>query len=126
MDTTQHNSDAAITQALGAGFVPARWQRELDWNTVTVWVERVQETNFTWREQDDYNTDAIVIGPAIGGGWAIHAGQHRILGGLLGGNPVPLTAMTVIETADPGKTWRAESRVGGGFTINDLMYTLAQ
>src|SRR5690242_1958200 len=76
----------AIRRAENAGYFPAEGQREVDWEEVELWARRVQEPGFRWLSvHEQYGTGYIVLG-ANG---AIASGQHRILGGLMGGNPVP-------------------------------------
>lgn len=116
----------ATTRAEAAGYHPALWQRGIDWTAVRGWAIHVRNAGFAWAAAGEYDTDAIVVGPAIGGGYAVHAGQHRILGGLAGGNPVPATSMTWVESADRIKNWDTETApCGAGFTADDLLLALA-
>jgi hypothetical protein len=98
----------AIRRAESAGFFPACAQRAIDWEMVRAWAIRVRQHGFQWGRPDDQNLDAIIIGPGKNGGLAIHAGQHRILGGLLGGNPVPLDCMTFLDVTDYTRGWQEE------------------
>lgn len=126
---TGYNNDGiaqAVALAEAEGFFPSRWQRNIDTEAVLAWAMRVQEDGFSWALAGNYDTDAIIIGPAIGGGYAIHSGQHRILGGFLGGNPVPAEAMTWINADDYAKPWNTvDTATGAGFTIADLLFALA-
>ena len=96
----------AIRRAEAAGYVPAQWQREVDWNAVRMWAQRAQAADFAWRPNAYDGDGAILIGPAAGGKVAVHAGQHRILGGLMAGNPVPAAVMTWISVPDRGRGWQ--------------------
>ena len=121
----QEATEKAITMARTAGYFPARWQRPVNDSAVQLWANRAKEKGFTW-EAGNHDTDAIVIGRIRGAdGFAIHAGQHRILGGLLAGNPVPWEIITIIGADDTGKVWEGESQTGGGFSVDDLLYALA-
>jgi len=93
----------AIRRAEAAGFYPAEGQREVDWQEVALWAERVREAGFVWlSEREQYGTGYIILG-ANG---AIASGQHRILGGLLGGNPVPETSCSFLSVGLPTQPWR--------------------
>jgi len=117
-----------LTQAEAAGYYPARWQREIDWKAVWDWATRVRTTDFAWADRDNTEIGAIVVGPAFGGGYAIHSGQHRILGGLAAGKPVPADSMTWVDLADRIKPWnRYEDKKpsGAGFSVDELLLALA-
>lgn len=101
----------AIRRAELAGFFPACTQRRVDWEVVRAWAIRVRQQGFYWCRPDDRNLDAIIIGPGVNGRLAIHAGQHRILGGLLGGNPVPRECMTFLNVFDRTRGWQDEPTV---------------
>jgi hypothetical protein len=96
----------AVRRAEAAGLYPAELQRAVDWDAVIEWAERVRRPGFAWRRSDPWTADAIVVGPRKGGvGRVVHSGQHRILGGLMGGNPVPDTHVSRIGIEDAGRGW---------------------
>jgi hypothetical protein len=95
--------DEAIRRARRSGYLPARLQRAVDWTIVRVWEARASLPDFAWHAAGD----AIIIGPASGSMRAIHAGQHRILGGLMAVRPVPNNCMTWIVVPDPGRSWES-------------------
>lgn len=95
----------ALARAEYAGFLPAQFQREVDWSEVMAWATRVRQTGFTWADADDRTVDAILVGPGPDGYRAVHSGQHRILGGLMGDNPVPETSLTPLTVFDPTRGW---------------------
>ncbi len=101
----------AIRRAESAGYFPACTQRPVNWEAVRAWAIRVGQHGFYWGSPDDRNLEAIIVGPGANGRMAIHAGQHRILGGLLGGNPVPMHCMTFLNVFDYTRGWQDEPAV---------------
>jgi hypothetical protein len=96
----------AIRRAETAGFRPARMQRNVDWTSVYLWCEFVRKPGFRWASADDRSVDGIIVGPGEGTArHAVHAGQHRILAGLMVGRPVPAESITYLSISDPTRTW---------------------
>jgi hypothetical protein len=100
----------AVWRAEEARLYPARFQRPVDWDLVARWAAVVAEEGFQWRAAKPWSADAIVLGPRRTGGRVIHSGQHRILGGLMGGNRVPEAIIGRIGIEDPGRGWREPVR----------------
>jgi hypothetical protein len=111
----------AVRRAEAAGLFPAELQRAVDWDAVMAWAARVQEPGFAWRRSEPWSQDAIVVGECTRGGRAgqraVHSGQHRILGGLMGGNPVPETHLSVIGIRDAGRGWTEPVRTPDLFDL---------
>ena len=95
----------AIRCAEAVGIFPAQAQRAVDWEAVRAWANRVRQPGFCWQAGDGWNVDAIIVGPGPNGTRAIHSGQHRVLGGLMGGNPVPICCMLHIDAWDRTRGW---------------------
>lgn len=93
----------AIRRAEAAGYLPAEGQRAMDWTEVVWWARRVQEAGFRWLSADEQIGTAYII---LGANGAIASGQHRILGGLMGGNPPPAASCTVLSVGLPTQPWR--------------------
>ena|SRR5579871_5263984 len=96
--------DEAIRRAVDRGYYPAQGQRDVDWELVEEWSRRVQEDAFRWLREDEQ--------PKYGGGdiivsnnGAICSGQHRILGGLMGGKPVPDESISYLPGYIPTRSW---------------------
>lgn len=98
----------AIRRAAAAGFYPALVQRDVDWFQVLAWSERVQAPGFAWKPATRGEVDPILVGAGRDGRTAIHSGQHRILGGLMGGKPVPKELQETIGVLDPTREWDAQ------------------
>lgn len=94
--------EEAIGRAEEAGYYPAEGQRPVDWNTVEDWANKVQEPGFSWKSEAEMRADEYIV---VGENGAIASGQHRILGGLMGNNPVPEEAMTRIWVPLPVQPW---------------------
>jgi hypothetical protein len=97
--------EEAIKRAEAAGLYPADGQRAVDWEEVRIWADRVQQVGFQWLtadEQPPYGGGDIIV--AANG--AICSGQHRILGGLMGDNPVPETSISRLTVEVPKREWR--------------------
>jgi hypothetical protein len=71
----------AIRRAESEGLYRAVEQRPVDWERVREWARRCQQPGFLWKIDEDE-----IIVSANG---AVCDGQHRVLGGLMGGNPPP-------------------------------------
>lgn len=97
----------AMRRAAARGWFPAQLQREVDWFHVMAWAEQVQDANFVWLDTNQGDVDGIIVSAGPNGTRAIHSGQHRILGGLMGGKEVPMSHMTVLEMTDPTRAWDA-------------------
>jgi len=108
----------AVRRAEEARLYPARFQRPVDWDLVVRWAAWVAEEGFAWRAAEPWSADAIVLGPRRTGGRVIHSGQHRLLGGLMGGNPVPEGFISRIGIEDAGRGWREPTRV---WDLSDLL-----
>jgi hypothetical protein len=93
----------AIRRALAAGYYPAAGQRELDWDAVAAWVEFVQQPGFLWLNENEMSGCGYII---VGANLAIASGQHRIIGGLMGNNPVPRASISFLSCALPIQPWR--------------------
>src|SRR5256885_1982908 len=74
----------AIRRAVQAGYLPYQWQRPVDWREVEWWATEVSRPGFRWLPVAEQVGSGYIIVAANG---AIVSGQHRILGGLMGGNP---------------------------------------
>jgi hypothetical protein len=70
----------AIKRAEAHGLYRAIEQRPVDWSRVREWAKRCQQPGFQW----DPNKS-----PVVSRNGAVCDGQHRILGGLMGGNIPP-------------------------------------
>jgi len=93
----------AIRCAEAAGYYPALGQREVDWDCVVAWMERVRQPGFVWLREADLSGCGYII---LGSNKAIASGQHRILGGLMGGNPVPGHSISTLTCPLPTQPWR--------------------
>ena len=93
----------AIQCAEAAGYYPAFGQRAVDWDCVAVWVERVRRPDFRWLPESEFYDCGYII---ISSNLAIASGQHRILAGLLAGNPVPWTSMSILTISLRTQPWR--------------------
>ena len=93
----------AIRCAEAAGYYPALGQRELDWECVAAWAERVRQPGFAWLKESDLSGCGYII---VGSNLAIASGQHRILGGLAGGHPVPDCSISFLTCPLPIQPWR--------------------
>jgi hypothetical protein len=94
--------EEAIRRAEEAGYYPAEGQRPINWDTVEDWAKKVQEPGFAWRSWAESGPDEFII---LGENKAIASGLHRILGGLIGDNPVPEEALTHIRVPLPTQPW---------------------
>lgn len=92
----------AIRRAEERGLYPADCQRPVDWRAVREWARRVREPGFRWLPVSEQRGAGFII---VGSNGAIASGQHRILGGLMGDNPVPEESITRIG-AIPARPWR--------------------
>lgn len=95
----------ATERAMACGFWPALLSAETDWERVLAWAERAADPDFVWEKCDGWRHEPIIVGPATHGRTAIHAGQCRILGGLLAGKPVPEALFTRLGIEDPTRPW---------------------
>lgn len=93
----------AIRRAEAAGYYPAEGQREVDWETVEEWAERVRRAGFAWLCESEMSGCGYII---LGRNRAIASGQHRILGGLMGDNPVPDESVSYLSCDIPVQPWR--------------------
>ena len=98
-----HFKADAIRCAEAAGYYPALGQRELDWECVVAWAELVRQPGFAWLKECDLSGCGYII---VGSNLAIASGQHRILGGLMGGNPVPERSISFLNCPLPTQAWR--------------------
>ena len=98
-----HFKDKAIQCAIAAGYLPALGQRDVDWDSVAAWSDIVRDPGFVWLPETDLDGCAYII---VGMNMAIASGQHRILGGLLGGNPVPRQSISMLSCSLPTQQWR--------------------
>lgn len=96
--------EEAIRRAEEAGYYPAEGQRPINWDMAESWAEKVQEPEFSWKTE--MTADGYII---VGANDAIAAGQHRILGGLMGNNPVPEEVMTRLTTPLLMQPWDGET-----------------
>ncbi len=92
----------AVRRAEEIGYYPAEGQRPIDWNTVKSWADKVQEPDFTWRTEAEQGPDENII---VGENNAVAPGQHRILGGLMGNNPVPEVSISRLGAPLPTQPW---------------------
>lgn len=100
--------DEAISRAEDAGYRPADFQDNVKWDKVAEWTTKVQNPDFQWKSSAELAQipGADIIVAPDGGGWnSILNGQHRILGGLMGGNPVPQTSIDLKPWQYPSKPW---------------------
>lgn len=96
--------EEAIQRAEDAGYYPAEGQRPINWDTVESWADKVQEPGFVWRTGAEIGADEYIV---VGENNAVAFGQHRILGGLMGNNPVPEEAITRLMIPLPMQLWTA-------------------
>ena len=94
--------EEAIRRAEDAGYYPAEGQRPVDWDTVEAWAAKVQEPGFSWRSEAEMEFDGYIV---VGENDAVASGQHRILGGLMGNNPVPEEAISRLSISLPTQPW---------------------
>jgi hypothetical protein len=97
--------EEAVRRVEEAGMYPALGQRKVDWSEVKLWSERVAQQGFKWlteAEQQPYGGGDIIV--SING--AICSGQHRILGGLMGDNPVPETSISRMPIHIDTQAWK--------------------
>jgi hypothetical protein len=93
----------AVQRAEAKGYYPAEGQREVDWDEVAAWAERVQQTDFIWLKESEMSGCGYII---LGANRAIASGQHRILGGLMGNHPVPEESISYLSCEIPVQPWR--------------------
>lgn len=86
----------------GSVYHPAEGQRPVNWDQVESWANRVKEPDFAWKSESEMGSDEYII---VGENNAIASGQHRILGGLMGGNSVPEAATSRIGAPLPTQPW---------------------
>jgi hypothetical protein len=98
-----HFKAEAIRCAEAIGYFPALGQREVDWDCVMAWAERVRQPGFVWLREVDLSGCGFII---VGSNLAIASGQHRVLGGLVGGNPVPPHSISLLTCPLPVQPWR--------------------
>ena len=94
--------EEAIRRAEAAGYYPAEGQRPINWDVAEAWAKKVQEPGFVWRTGAEIASDEFIV---LGENNAIASGQHRILGGLMGDNPVPEEAIARIRVPLPTQLW---------------------
>ena len=99
----EHFKAEAIRCAEAAGYYPALGQREVDWGCVAAWAGFVQQPGFVWLKESELADCGYII---LSSNLAIASGQHRILGGLLGGNPVPIQSISMLTCPLPTQPWR--------------------
>jgi hypothetical protein len=98
--------EEAIEAGNNSGFRPSVDQRPVNFDTVQQWAEKVRDPNFVWKTAAEMGPEEhIIVAPDGEGGYTILAGQHRILGGIMGGKPVPMSSMTVLSTPMPSRSW---------------------
>lgn len=93
----------AIRRAECAGYYPALGQREVDWECVAEWADLVRRHDFVWLRESEMSGCGYII---LGSNLAIASGQHRILGGLMGDNPVPEESISFLSCSLPTQPWR--------------------
>ena len=98
-----HFKEEAIRCAEEAGYFPAAGQREVDWECVAAWSAFVRQSGFVWLRECELSGCGYII---IASNRAIASGQHRILGGLMGGNPVPEHSISMLSCPLPTRAWR--------------------
>lgn len=94
--------EEAIARATRAGYLPAIEQRGVDWTAVRDWMYRVQDPSFRWLNAEEQRDCQYIIVARNG---AVVAGQHRILGGLMGGNPVPRRSVNLMNMELTCREW---------------------
>ena len=99
----EHFKAEAIRCAEAAGYYPALGQREVDWDCVAAWAALVRQPGFVWLKECELSGCGYII---LGSNLAIASGQHRILGGLLGGNPVLIHTISMLTCPLPTQPWR--------------------
>ena len=92
----------AIQRAEDAGYYPAEGQRPINWDTVESWADKVQEPDFVWRTEAEQGPDGNIV---VGENNAVASGQHRILGGFMGNNPVPEASVSRLNVPLPTQPW---------------------
>lgn len=103
MPVDQDFIDDTIRQAQEAGIYPAEGQRPVDWPTVKEWADRCREPGFKWLPTNEQSGEGYII---VGKNKAVASGQHRILGGLAGRNPVPNDAIDEMSIDLPTQPWK--------------------
>ncbi len=98
-----HFKAEAIRCAEAAGYMPALGQREVDWDSVAAWAEMVRQPGFVWLRECELSGSGYII---VASNMAIASGQHRILAGLIGGNPVPSHSMSMLTCSLATQPWR--------------------
>ncbi len=71
-------------------------------DAVEDWAKKVQEPDFFWKSEAEISADGYIV---VGENNAVASGQHRLLGGLMGHNPVPEEAMTRLLIPLPTQPW---------------------
>ncbi len=94
--------EEAVRRAEDAGYYPAEGQRPVNWDIVEAWAAKAQELGFGWKIPDEMDDDEYIV---VGENNAVASGQHRILGGLMGNNPVPEEAITRLPIPLPTQPW---------------------
>lgn len=95
----------AVEKATALGYYPAQRSALTHWSRVLGWAERIADPGFVWEACDGWRHEPIVVGPGPDGRIAVHAGQCRLLGGLLAGKPVPESELTWLTVADGTRAW---------------------
>ena len=88
-------------RAEDAGYRLGADQRDTNWGQVSDWEQRSSEPGFRWLSEEEQGPNAIIVGED----GTIIAGQHRILGGLMSGNPVPRGSISWLPGEYPSRPW---------------------
>jgi hypothetical protein len=96
----------AIRRAEAAGYRPAESQREVDWAWVRDLAGRAADGAWAWKTIEQQGCGEHILVAGTPDGWkAVLSGQHRILAGLMAGNPVPDAAIDLKTWMDAAKPW---------------------
>lgn len=98
----------AVEQATTRGYYPAQRAAATRWGNVLDWAERIARPGFTWEKCDGWWHEPIVVGPGPDGRIAVHAGQCRLLAGLIAGKPVPAHQLTWLSVEDATRAWGSQ------------------
>ena len=94
-----------VEKATALGYWPAQRAALTRWANVLDWAERIANPAFVWEKCDGWWHEPLVVGPGADGRIAVHAGQCRLLGGLIAGKPVPEEQLTWLSVEDATRVW---------------------
>lgn len=98
----------AVEKASALGYFPAQRAAAVRWDRVLDWADRIADPNFAWGKCDGWWHEPILVGPGPDGRIAVHAGQCRLLAGLLADKPVPAEQLTWLDVEDATRVWGSQ------------------